>query len=98
MAKRKKNGKKRIITLPCRVAKMLDLPEEGFEFVLKMTVLGNEYIVIENHRGIYELFEHSISILSDLGTVKISGEKLMLRETDADRLYITGNIKGINIE
>lgn len=98
MAKRKKNGKKRIITLQGRVAKMLDLPEEGFEFVLKMTMLGNEYIVIENHRGIYEFFEHNISLLSDSGTVKISGENLVLRETDSDRLYITGNIKGINIE
>lgn len=98
MAKRKKNGKKRIITLPCRVAKMLDLPEEGFEFVLKMTMIGNEYMAIENHRGIYEFFEHNISLSSDLGLVRISGEKLMLREIDTDRLYITGNIKGINIE
>ncbi len=92
------SGKKRIIKLTTRIMESLDLPEEALGKSIKITMLKNEHMLVENHTGIYELFEHNIKISSETGMINIRGDCLTLKEISPQRLYITGCIKGIDVE
>lgn len=90
--------KKRKIKLASRIAESLDLPYEALDSALKVSMFNNEYVLVENYSGVYELFEQNIRVLTDIGIVSVTGEGLVLKELSVERLYITGIIKGIELE
>lgn len=92
------SGRKRIIKLASKIMEILDLPEEAMGACVKITMLKNEHLLIENHMGIYEIFEENIKVSSDMGIISVRGKKLSLKEISAERLYVSGQILGIDVE
>ncbi|MGI5891585.1 MAG: YabP/YqfC family sporulation protein [Bacillota bacterium] len=87
----KKNLKK-------NVAQALELPGEIAGDLLKITLLCNESLVAENHKGIMEYSQNKIILKSAQGIVQINGSNLCLLSLQADELQINGQISSIDIE
>ena len=85
---------KRKIHLGRRVLGTLDLPEELLGSVTKITMLGQECALVENHAGIYSYSEKEICLLTAGGSLKIKGCGLVLRELSSERVYVCGKIEG----
>ena len=90
MAKKKKH--KRLKTLGRRVMQSLDLPEEALGGLPKVTLLGRENMLVENHQGIFEYAADRIRLITTEGILCIGGEELRMKELSVERLYISGRI------
>ena len=62
---------KRKIKLRKRMAEVLDLPEDIVLDVPKLTLIGNETMLIENHSGIYEYSDDIIRLNTPIGLLSI---------------------------
>ena len=88
---------KRRIRLGRRLLSALDLPEEAAG-TPKLTVLGREHALVENHTGIYQYREKEICLYTKAGMLYVTGEDLTLREITPERLYISGWVAGLRYE
>ena len=87
--KRKKIGK---------IEKILEIPQEVYSDVPKITIIGFNEMLIENFRAILEYEEFFIKIDTEKGTVNINGYKLTLEQITEDDIGIKGTIKSIELE
>lgn len=85
---------KRRIRLGRRLLSALDLPEEAAG-APKLTVLGRERALIENHTGIYQYRAQEICLYTKAGMLYVTGEDLTLQEITPERLYISGRVDGL---
>lgn len=88
---------KRRIRLGRRILSALDLPEEAAG-APKLTVLGREHALVENHAGIYQYRSEEIWLYTKAGMLLVTGEALTIRELSPERLYICGRIQGMRYE
>ncbi len=88
----------RKIKLKRRIMEELDLPMETVFDVPRLTVLGNEQALVENHKGIYEYYPDVVRLLSGCGMLTLTGEELALRELSKERLFVCGKISTIEYE
>lgn len=91
MQKNKKNKK----TAREKFGEMLDMPVDIVKDYYRMTVVGNESILLENHRGIMEYEENVIRFNNN---VNVFGNNLKIEEITDDDILITGSIKNIEFE
>lgn len=91
MQKNKKNKK----TAREKFGEMLDMPVDIVKDYYRMTVIGNESILLENHRGIMEYEENVIRFNNN---VNVFGSDLKIEEITDDDILITGSIKNIEFE
>ena len=89
---------KRKIKLARKVLSALDLPEDATGVVPRITLLGQENMLVENHEGIFEYGSKSVRLYLREGLLHISGLDLELRELTADRLYVSGVIESVSYE
>lgn len=61
----------------------------------KMNLIGNNQMLVENHRGIIEYTPSLIRVNSTVGVIRIRGDELSLRNIAADDIMISGDIKSI---
>ncbi len=74
---------------------MMELPKELLKDVSRITLLGNEDILIENYKGIIEYEENIIRLNNG---INIFGTNLNVEEiTDVD-IFITGKINNVEFE
>ena len=83
--KKEKNVKRKITEL-------LELPREVTLNVPRVTMLGAEIMLIENHKGIVEYDNKRIRINTEIGIIKIDGEKLFIKEITSEDIMVNGNI------
>ena len=88
-------GEKRAKKVREKMGQILDMPLDMIKDYSRMTVIGNESILIENYKGIIE-YEDSIIRLSN--NICIFGNKLFIEEITDDEILITGDIKNIEFE
>lgn len=88
---------KRRIRLGRQILSALDLPEEAAG-TPKLTVLGRENALVENHAGVYQYRAEEICLYTKAGMLYITGENLTLREITPERLYISGQVDGLHYE
>lgn len=74
---------------------MLDIPEELIFQIPISIVKSNREIEIENYKGIIEYGEEKIRINTRSGIIKISGEKLTLKQIATEKIIIAGTINKI---
>ena len=74
---------------------MMELPKELLLDIPRMTVLGNEDVLIENYKGIVEYDENVIRLNN---RINILGEKLNVEEITDSEIMITGVISNIEFE
>lgn len=91
MPKNKRNKK----TAREKFGEMLDMPVDIVKDYYRMTVIGNESVLLENHRGIMEYEENVIRFNNN---VNVFGSDLKIEEITDDDILITGSIKNIEFE
>ncbi len=81
-----------------RLDKILELPQEVYSNVPKLTITGFNEIILENYKGILEYEEFFASISTYIGIVNINGYNLNLEKMTNDDIKITGRIENIDFE
>jgi sporulation protein YqfC len=74
---------------------ILELPKELLLDLPRITVLGNEQILIENYKGITEYEENMVRLNN---CINIFGHKLNVEEITSDEILIVGKILSIEFE
>ena len=90
-----KRNEKRGKVVREKMGQILDMPLDMIKDYSRMTVIGNESVLIENYIGIIE-YEDDVIRLSN--NISILGMKLLIEEITDDEILITGNIKEIKFE
>ena len=81
-----------------RLDKILEIPEEVYTTVPKITITGFSEIILENYKGILEYEEFFASISTHIGIVNINGYNLNLEKMTNDDIKITGKIESIELD
>ena len=77
---------------------MLEIPEEVYSNVPKVTVTGFNELILENYKGIIEYEEFFASISTYIGVININGYNLKIEKMTNDDIKITGKIESIEID
>lgn len=78
--------------------RFLDLPSDSDGTVLKITMVADTDLLIENHCGVIRYTESLIRLNSEHGIIRIEGKDLQLSEFAAERAYIQGKVFGWHFE
>lgn len=81
-----------------RLEKMLELPQEVYSDMPKLTITGFDEIILENYKGILEYEEFFASISTYIGIVNINGYNINLEKMTNDDIKITGKIESVELE
>ena len=81
-----------------KIEKMLEIPEEVYSNVPKVTITGFNEIILENYKGIIEYEEFFASVSTYIGVININGYNLNLEKMTNDDIKITGKIESIEID
>lgn len=89
-----KNNKKNI----SRIDRLLEIPQEIYSNVPKITITGFNEMIIENFKGILEYEDYYIRINTSLGIINVNGYELRLENMTNDDIKVTGKIEKFDIE
>ena len=78
-----------------KVSEKLGIAPEIASGVPKVTMLGDNELLIENHKGIIEYSPNNIRIGTESGVLCVEGADLFLNVMDHDRVVISGRIHHI---
>ena len=81
-----------------KIEKMLEIPEEVYSNVPKVTITGFNELILENYKGIIEYEEFFASISTYIGVININGYNLNLEKMTNDDIKIKGKIESIEID
>ena len=81
-----------------RLDKILEIPEEVYTNVPKITMTGFSEIILENYKGILEYEEFLVRINTHIGIISINGYQLTLENMTNDDIKVKGKIEGLDIE
>ena len=89
MAKFDKMAVKRRITTTFELPRdiMLDLPS--------MRMMGDEELIMSNHKGIAEYTKEQVRIKTGMGMVRVAGRGLMIKEINRDEIIVVGRIEAV---
>ncbi|MBR4110459.1 MAG: sporulation protein YqfC [Clostridia bacterium] len=73
----------------------MDLPIELLNDVPRITLIGNNNLLIENHKGIIEYDENIIRLVSH---INILGNQMNVEEINNEEIFITGEITNVEFE
>ena len=81
-----------------KIDRLLEMPQEVYTDVPKLTITGFNEMIIENFKGILEYEDYYIRINTSLGIVNINGYELKLENMTNDDIRVTGKIESMDIE
>ena len=81
-----------------RIDKILEMPQEVYTDMPKITISGFNEMIIENFKGILEYEDYYIRINTSLGIININGYELKLENMTNDDIKVNGKIESIDIE
>ena len=81
-----------------KIDRLLEMPQEVYSNVPKITITGFNETIIENFKGILEYEDYYIRINTELGIININGFGLKLENMTNDDIKVTGKIESIDIE
>ena len=64
-----------------RIDRLLEIPQEIYSNVPKITITGFNEMIIENFKGILEYEDYYIRINTSLGIINVNGYELRLENT-----------------
>lgn len=76
----------------------LDLPKDVMLNLPKITIIGNDEITIENHKGIILFERNIIKINTKVKVVNIEGENFEILYIGDSTITISGKFKSISYE
>ena len=81
-----------------RIDRLLEIPQEIYSNVPKITITGFNEMIIENFKGILEYEDYYIRINTSLGIINVNGYELRLENITNDDIKVTGKIEKFDIE
>jgi len=81
-----------------RIYEALDISPDLTADLPRITLLGAEELLVENHRGLSLCTEKEIGLYTGTGPLCIRGRELELRDFSAERVLIRGSIEGLFYE
>lgn len=81
-----------------RLAQILEVPADAVLDISRLTMLGNEQLLIENHRGIVEYTPCFIRINLNAAVLQITGSDMVLGNLQADQILIEGRVEAIRYD
>lgn len=81
-----------------RIDKFLEMPQEIYSNIPKITITGFEEMIIENFKGILEYEDFFIRINTNIGIININGYELKLENMTNDDIKVTGKIESFDLE
>ena len=78
-----------------KISDRLELPKDIVMDLPKITVMGNQEMVVENHKGIIEYTTELIRVNMGNRVLKVQGERLNIKSILTEELLIEGNIRSI---
>lgn len=94
IAKNKKNKNNK----QSKLNRILEIPQEIYSNIPKVTIVGFEQMLIENYKAILEYQDFYIRLSTEIGILNINGFELDLKEMTTDDLLITGKIDSLDFE
>ncbi|MDR1619203.1 MAG: YabP/YqfC family sporulation protein [Clostridiales bacterium] len=76
----------------------LDLPQETAPDVQKITMVGRNDLLVENHAGVMRYDDAVVRLRTHEGVLTVTGKELTLLEMANTRAYIQGAIASIGME
>ncbi|MFC0892482.1 MULTISPECIES: sporulation protein YqfC [Clostridium] len=80
------------------IADKLDLPKDIILNMPQIKIIGNDEIIIENHKGIILFEDSQIKINSGIGLISIYGSKFEVLFIGGSTITIGGKFKSIVYE
>ena len=77
------------------MADLLEIPRDLVLDLPKLTVIGRNEILLENHRGIIEYSLNRLRINLSRGFLELEGEELEIKALMPEELHIVGVIHSI---
>jgi len=76
-------------------AKMFDVPQDVALDLPRITVIGNNQLLIENHRGVIVFSEGLLKLRLAKGSMEIRGKQLVIRAIYSEEVYVDGQVSDI---
>ena len=76
-----------------KLSHLFDIPEDIANDLPKITLIGNEKIIIESYKGLVEFNEKIIKVRTTSNIVEINGNKLFIQEIENDCIVVKGQIE-----
>lgn len=76
---------------------MLGLPEDAVGSAVRVTLLGERQALVENHRGMLEIGQTRMRVLTRQGVLSVYGSGLALSEVRPEGLMIEGQIERVEL-
>ncbi|WP_111930663.1 sporulation protein YqfC [Clostridium tertium] len=80
------------------IAETFDLPKDIVLNVPKITIIGNDEITIENHKGIILFERNVIKVNTKVKSINIEGENFEILYIGDSTITISGKFKSISYE
>ncbi|WP_411168644.1 sporulation protein YqfC [Clostridium sp. MB05] len=80
------------------IAEKFDLPKDIVLNVPKITIIGNDEITIENHKGIILFERNIIRVNTKVKVINIEGENFEILYIGDSTITISGKFKSISYE
>lgn len=77
------------------VSEMFELPKDIMLNLPRISMIGNNQMLVENHRGVIEYTPQKIRLNSTIGVILVEGQDMDLKNIAADDIMITGVIKHV---
>ena len=81
-----------------RIDRILEMPQEVYSNIPKITITGFEEMTIENLKGILEYEDFYIRINTEIGIININGYSLKLENMTNDDIKVIGKIESFDLE
>jgi sporulation protein YqfC len=73
-------------------SQVIDLPPDVTLDLPRMTMIGNQRLVIENHRGLIHFSNEHMKLAIHSGVLELHGSELMIRTISTEEISIEGQI------
>jgi sporulation protein YqfC len=78
-----------------QVGGLLELPGDALLNLSRLIVVGDQQVVVENHRGLLGYYPHQVVLRVPEGRVTITGENLVIGHIDTEELSLSGKVTGV---
>lgn len=95
--KKKEQEKQPKVGLKEKFSELLELPKEIVLNIPKITLVGNSDMMLENYKSIIEYDTAKIRVNTGIGILKITGNRLLIKELTSEDIIICGEIRGVEL-
>jgi len=78
-----------------RITTTFELPRDIMLDWPSIRMMGDEELVLSNHKGIAEYSKEQVRVKTGIGVVKISGRGLEIREISREDIVVVGKIDAV---